>query len=124
MSANGTVSNPTQDQNYGISGASASESSTQEGADAVVVTNGTWMTSAIAGNEGSVTAGQAVAWSAKLHSAGNIAGAGNIMLGDGSAQQCTSAGLRQTWLVNAADGGYFDALGGTSASGDIHLIFP
>jgi hypothetical protein len=60
----------------------------------------------------------------KLHSAGNIAGAGNIMLGDGSAQQCTSAGLRQTWMVNAVDGGYFDSLGGSTSSGDIHMIFP
>ena len=68
--------------------------------------------------------GESLAWSAKLHSAGNIAGAGNIMLGDGSAQQCTSASLRKTWLANAEDAGYFDALGGTSASGDIHLIFP
>ena len=37
------------------------------------------------------------------------------MLGDGSAQQCTSAGFRQTWLANAEDGGYFDSLGGTTA---------
>ena len=67
---------------------------------------------------------QAVAWSAKLHWAGNLAGAGNIMLGDGSAQQCTSAGLRQTWLKNAEDSGFFDSLGGTTAKGDIHVVFP
>jgi hypothetical protein len=120
----GTVNSPTQDANYGISGTGVNITG-NTGADAVISTNGAWVYSA-QGTQGagSVTANQSVAWSAKLHSAGNIAGAGNIMLGDGSAQQCTSAGLRQTWLHNAEDAGYFDALGGTSSSGDIHLIFP
>ena len=41
-----------------------------------------------------------VCWSRKMHSRGNDAGAGNIMLGDGSAQQVTSASLRLNWLTN------------------------
>jgi hypothetical protein len=119
------VNNPTQDANYGISGSGTQESTGQSGADAVVNTNGAWFNQdilALGGTDGG--AGEAVGWSAKLHSAGNIAGAGNIMLGDGSAQQCTSASLRKSWMANAADSGFFDELGGTSASGEIHLIFP
>jgi hypothetical protein len=120
----GVVNNPIQDQYYGISGTSTTQASGQSGADVVFTTNGTWF--ANLGNAGGAggTIQEAIAWSAKLHSAGNIAGAGNIMLGDGSAQQCTSAGLRQTWLVNAEDNGFFDSLGGSTASGDVHLIFP
>jgi hypothetical protein len=38
-----------------------------------------------------------VCWSLKMHSAGNSAGAGNILLGDGSAQQVTSGSLRKNW---------------------------
>jgi hypothetical protein len=41
-----------------------------------------------------------VCWSLKIHSAGNTNGAGNILLGDGSAQQCTGAGFRRTWQPN------------------------
>jgi prepilin-type N-terminal cleavage/methylation domain-containing protein len=123
----GNVTSPTQDANYGLSGANTSQAPQQSGADACMNTNGGWSSvgavSACSPST-SVTAGQAVAWSAKLHSAGNLAGAGNIMLGDGSAQQCTSAGLRQTWLKNAEDSGFFDSLGGTTASGDIHVVFP
>jgi hypothetical protein len=43
----------------------------------------------------------------KLHSAGNAAGSGNILLGDGSGQQMSSAAFRQNWLRNAADAGNF-----------------
>jgi prepilin-type N-terminal cleavage/methylation domain-containing protein len=123
-----TVSNPSQDANYGISGSTAtvSSSTAATGADAVVNTNGGWhfATKDPSLGGGVSTSGEAIAWSVKLHSAGNIAGAGNIMLGDGSAQQVTSAGFRQNWLINAEDNGYFDSLGGTSSLGDIHLIFP
>ncbi len=38
-----------------------------------------------------------VCWSLKMHSGGNSAGAGNILLGDGSAQQCTSGNFRLNW---------------------------
>jgi prepilin-type N-terminal cleavage/methylation domain-containing protein len=118
------VNTPQQDQYYGISGTATSQTGGTSGADAVVSTNGSWQNSTPNSSGGTVGAGQAVAWSAKLHSAGNIAGAGDLMLGDGSAQQATSAGLRQNWLVNALDNGFYDSLGGTAASGSIHLIFP
>jgi hypothetical protein len=42
-----------------------------------------------------------ICWSLKMHSRGNIAGAGNIMLGDGSAQQATSGNLYGNWVRNA-----------------------
>jgi len=121
---NGNVPNPQPDANYGISGSSASQAINAEGADALVNTNGTWVSTDIVATGGVASSPQLVAWSLKVHSSGNIAGAGNIMLGDGSSQQTTSASLRKTWLANAEDAGYFDALGGTSSSGDIHLIFP
>jgi len=41
-----------------------------------------------------------VCWSLKIHSAGNSAGAGNIMLGDGSAQQVSSDSFRASWQPN------------------------
>jgi hypothetical protein len=42
-----------------------------------------------------------VCWSLKMHSRGNPAGAGNIMLGDGSAQQVASGNLYENWVKNA-----------------------
>jgi len=121
---NGHVNNPYLDPNYGISGTSTVQWPTgQSGADAVINTNGAWIFTKILDGAPDPS-GDSIGWSAKLHSAGNIAGAGNIMLGDGSSQQCTSGSFRSTWVANAEDSGFFDALGGTSASGDIHLIFP
>jgi len=122
LSSTGTVTSALQDAYYGISGTTAAPS--PAGADALVNSNGSWTSATIAGGGGAVGANQAIAWSVKLHSAGNIAGAGNIMLGDGSAQQVTSAGLRQNWMHNATDNGFFDSLGGASATGGIHWIFP
>jgi len=125
ISANGTVGTPQQDPNYGISGSLAVPAVGNVGADCYAVTNGAWGAVLAYGNPGdSVSSSQAVAWTATIHSAGNVAGAGNIMLGDGSAQQCTSAGLRLNWLHNAADLGYFDSLGGSSSAGDVHWVFP
>ncbi|MGD0815516.1 MAG: type II secretion system protein [Verrucomicrobiota bacterium] len=122
----GNINAPSQDQNYGISGSSATENSGTSGADVLVNTNGTWVSDSTTagGTTGGNGGSEGIGWSAKLHSAGNIAGAGNLLLGDGSTQQTTSAALRKTWLANAEDAGYFDALGGTVSSGDIHLIFP
>ncbi|MGA2749919.1 MAG: hypothetical protein ABSG59_14180 [Verrucomicrobiota bacterium] len=57
-----------------------------------------------------------VCWSLKMHSRGNLAGAGNILLGDGSAQQVTSQNLTQNWLTNAFIR--------TSNSFGMRLIFP
>lgn len=124
----GTTASPTQDPYYGISGSTINPATGANGADAVVETNG--------GIWGIVTANSTpailpanphnVAWSAKLHSAGNTAGAGNILLGDGSAQQCTSASLRQNWLHNAADSGGYGTLVNSASStiGPVRLLFP
>jgi hypothetical protein len=67
-----------------------------------------------------------IGWSAKLHSAGNLAGAGNVLLGDGSAQQVTSGSFRLNWLKNAADNGGFQSADTThtSALGYVRLLFP
>ena len=122
----GVVRSPEQDPYYGISGTTANPAYPC-GADAIVNTNGRWSLSFVTGGGGSVGNGtQAVAWSAKMHSGGNIAGAGNIMLGDGSVQQCTSAGLRQNWLRNATNSGNFATYDTkhSAASGDIRLLFP
>jgi len=124
--ATGEVRSPEQDPYYGISGTTASPEYPC-GADAVVNTSGRWLASFISGGGGRVGNGlEAVAWSAKIHSAGNVAGAGNIMLGDGSAQQCTSASLRLNWLKNATNLGNFAASDTihTAAKGDIRLLFP
>ena len=117
----GSSATPTQDPNYGISGTSANPALGSSGADAVLSTNGSWAT---ASAKTGYTVSGLVAWTAKLHSAGNTAGAGNIMLGDGSAQQVTSANFRQNWLHNAADSGNFDGTTYTSGLGDIRLLFP
>jgi prepilin-type N-terminal cleavage/methylation domain-containing protein len=119
----GTSAAPSQDANYGISGTTANPADIN-GADAIVNTNGTWIVSGNGANGGVVTAGQLVAWSAKLHSAGNTAGAGNIMLGDGSAQQVSSANLRQNWLHNASDTGNFSGSTYTSGGGYLRYLFP
>jgi competence protein ComGC len=42
-----------------------------------------------------------VCWSLKMHSDGNPAGMGNILLGDGSAQQVHSDSLYRDWVRNA-----------------------
>jgi hypothetical protein len=63
-------------------------------------------------------------WSAKLHSAGNTSGAGNILLGDGSCQQVTSANFRLNWLKNAEDAGNFDTAPFFTALGDVAMCFP
>jgi hypothetical protein len=61
-----------------------------------------------------------VCWSLKMHSRGKNATVGNILLGDGSAQQTTSGNLSLNWLKNAA---VKSADKGTNASG-VRLIFP
>jgi hypothetical protein len=64
-----------------------------------------------------------VCWSLKMHSKGNSSGAGHILLGDGSAQQVTSANLNVTWLKSAM-GAYTNTPGGQASAGGIRLIFP
>jgi prepilin-type N-terminal cleavage/methylation domain-containing protein len=111
-----------QDQNYGFSPAVTSTT----GNDVILSTNGT----IIPVNTGSSYQNPSTGdpgWSAKLHSAGNLAGAGNVMLGDGSAQQVTSGSFRLNWLKNAADNGDFaTSQTGTysAANGYVRLLFP
>jgi len=54
-------------------------------------------------NAAYATNSKTAAWSLKLHSAGNSVGAGNLLMGDGSVQQCSSARLCSDYLTNALD---------------------
>jgi len=104
----------TQDPNYGFSpGVSITT-----GAYVIENTNGTVTSGA---NNSSPSTGLC-GWSAKLHSAGNTSGAGNIMLGDGSAQQVTSGNYRLNWLKNAVDAGNFNTA--TATAGSVGFCFP
>lgn len=64
-----------------------------------------------------------VCWSLKMHSAGNSSEAGNILLGDGSAQQVTSGNLNLNWLKPAMEA-YANLTNGPASSNGIRLIFP
>jgi type II secretory pathway pseudopilin PulG len=115
-----------QDQNYGFSGpvGTPGPASGAPGTDVTVNTNGLVVAQTPMPGGESPSIGQ-VGWSAKLHSAGNSAGAGNVMLGDGSAQQVTSGNLRINWLKNAEDSGNFTSSSQySSAIGDVRLLFP
>ncbi|HWD19848.1 MAG TPA: type II secretion system protein [Verrucomicrobiae bacterium] len=108
-----------QDPNYGFSPAVG----TTTGDDVDMSTNGISYTakSVPTGMPSSGTVG----WSAKLHTAGNIAGAGNILLGDGSAQQVTSAGFRQNWLKNAGpDASQWPSSHSQVTPNSIRILFP
>jgi len=64
-----------------------------------------------------------VCWSLKIHSAGNTAGAGNILRGDGSSQQVSSSSLRVVCQP------YFESnpnwpAGYVPASPSIRVLFP
>ena len=72
------------------------------------------------GNDVMIDTNSLLAWSLKMHSHGNPTGAGNILLGDGSAQQVSSAVFLRNWLRNASTGTNFS---GTNQPG-IRLIFP
>jgi hypothetical protein len=72
------------------------------------------------GNDVMLGTNSVVSWSLKMHSHGNAVGAGNIILGDGSAQQVSSAGFRSMWLPSAGTG---TNLTGTNQPG-MRLIFP
>jgi len=110
-------SGTSQDPNYGFSAPATSST----GYEVIVVTNGN--VSSTPANNSTPSTGL-VGWSAKLHSAGNLAGAGNILLGDGSAQQVTSGNLRVNWLKNAEDAGNFGPNEPNSAQGAVRLLFP
>jgi competence protein ComGC len=68
------------------------------------------------GNGNDVIITNQVCWSLKMHSAGNPAGFGNILLGDGSAQQVNSQSLYQDWVRNA--------FAGVTNPPPLRIIFP
>jgi type II secretory pathway pseudopilin PulG len=75
------------------------------------------------GNDVAVPISAPVSWSLKMHSAGNTAGAGNILLADGSGQQVSSASFRTNWLNNADPTTNWPA-GHTPPAPSIRLVFP
>jgi len=108
--------NGNQDANYGFSPAVGSTG----GEDVQLTTNGQVCSASGSGAGGQGTYCQ---WSVKLHSAGNNAGAGNILLGDGSVQQVTSSSLKVNWLKNATDNGNYGP-SGPCQNNCVRLIFP
>jgi len=105
------------DPNYGYAGPSAT---TLTGSDVLIST--TLYTGSITSGATSQTG--VTYWSLKLHSAGNVAGAGNILLGDGSAQQVSSGALRTTWLKNAVDSGNFSTAQSGASSITVRYCYP
>ena len=75
------------------------------------------------GNDVAVPITGPVSWSLKIHSDGNIAGAGNILLGDGSGQQVSSGNLSVNWLRNAPPTTNWP-VGRIPATPSIRLVFP
>jgi hypothetical protein len=75
------------------------------------------------GNDVAIPVTGPVSWSLKMHSAGKTAGAGNILLGDGSAQQVSSGAFNHTWLPNATPTTNWPA-GHVPATPSIRLVFP
>jgi hypothetical protein len=74
------------------------------------------------GSGNDVTITGPVCWSLKMHSRGNAAGAGNILLGDGSAQQTASGNLNLYWMKNAITNNA--ASSNATNSPGLRLIFP
>jgi type II secretory pathway pseudopilin PulG len=64
-----------------------------------------------------------VCWSLKIHSRGNSAGAGNILLADGSGQQVTSGSLRSYWQTNGGLTTNWPA-GHVPSSPSFRVLFP
>jgi type II secretory pathway pseudopilin PulG len=75
------------------------------------------------GNDVAVPISGPVSWSLKMHSAGNASGAGNVLLGDSSVQQCSSVSLRTNWLRHADPTDTWPA-GHTPSTPSIRLVFP
>jgi len=93
---NGGLTSP--DANYGFSGSSITVTT---GNDVILSTAGVIKSATVGSTLGGVS------WSQKLHSGNSTTGAGNILVGDGSGQQMSSAALLTTWLRNAPDTGNF-----------------
>ena len=64
-----------------------------------------------------------VCWSLKVHSAGNSAGAGNILLGDGSVEQVTSGSFRSQWQPVAGPTTNWPA-GHVPSAPSVRVLFP
>jgi type II secretory pathway pseudopilin PulG len=64
-----------------------------------------------------------VSWSLKMHSVGQPVPKGNILLGDGSAQQVSTASFNSDWLPNANPTTNWPA-GHIPATPSIRLVFP
>jgi len=112
------------DPNYGVSG---SVYTYNKGADVVMSLGVGGTTPSIVyngGGQGSPSTTGAAGWSMKLHSANNSAGAGNILLGDGSGQQCSSLAYENTWLKNASDQGNFYSGSGYTTTNNVRILFP
>jgi competence protein ComGC len=75
------------------------------------------------GNDVAISVSGPVSWSLKMHSSEYAAGAGNILLGDSSAQQVTSLNFNQNWLRNADPTTNWPA-GHVPSSPSIRVIFP
>jgi hypothetical protein len=75
------------------------------------------------GNDVAVPISGPVSWSLKMHSAGNTAGAGNILLGDGSGQQASSGSFNQNWLSQFPPTTNWPA-SHTPSVPSIRLVFP
>jgi len=113
----GGGNNNQQDQGYGFSEATlATTPGFSPGADMILNCANGNVASGTSGNTLDQTANSKIEWSAKMHSAGNTAGAGNILLGDGSSQQCSSASFVINWLKNAADQGNFNSTQNSTAN--------
>jgi len=111
-----------QSSTYGFSGTSAANAT---GSDVILAANSGAANGSIAFNSSGVGGTGTAAWSAKLHSAGNVAGAGNILLGDGSGQQVSSGSFLVNWLKNAPDVGNFNSGTSTSYQGlAVRFCFP
>ncbi len=122
----GVAENPAgPDAGYGFSGESAGDAA---GSDVVVNTGAATIVIVSGGNTAFPnTTGNKVGWSLKLHSSGNPAGEGNILLGDGSVQQASSGSFEMNWLRNAADQGNWSPAQQQFAKAvpaDVRLCFP
>jgi hypothetical protein len=75
------------------------------------------------GNDVAVPIAGPVSWSLKMHSDGKPAGVGNILFGNGSVQQVSSASFNKNFLRNAPPTTNWPA-GHVPASPSIRLVFP
>lgn len=75
------------------------------------------------GNDVILQTNSPICWSLTMHSRGNATGAGNILMGDGSVQQCSSARLRSDYQCNAIDAGNYPT-GYINKSNSFRLVFP